>query len=129
MSIWIGIAIACVLLLLGLLGLAIGALIVIQQLRKRRVNQVHRAKKLAELRQLPHRATQIVSGSQRPTMPLQPSPVAIDRGRAGDPAHHPTLAPEDEEPEVPTAVFRPSQYKDIEALLKDADKYVEKHKK
>lgn len=30
--------------------------------------------------------------------------------------------------EVPTAVFRPSDYKDIEALMHDADKYVSKHK-
>lgn len=122
---WLGIAFAILLLLLGLFGLGVGALLIFQQLRKRQVNQTHRAKKIAEIRQLPHRTTQIVSASQRPTMPLMMAP---ELDRRPDPGGHPTLAPE-EEPEVPTAVFRPSQYKDIEALLKDADKYVERHKK
>jgi hypothetical protein len=124
-KLWIGIAIACVLLLVGLLGLTIGLFVVVQQLRARRVNQLHRAKRLEEVRQLPNRSTVVMTASQRPTMPAMAAPRPQS---PPSPTGNPTLAPEDE-PDVPTAVFRPSQYKDIEAMLKDADNHAAKHKR
>ncbi len=123
MSVWIGIAVAVLLLLVGLAGLGVGLLIVVQQLRRRQVNQNHRARKLAELKELPTRSTQLLSTNDRATMPMMNAPPGGVGLRSG-----PTLSPE-EEPDVPTGVFRASQYKDIEALLKDADKYVEQKKK
>jgi hypothetical protein len=126
-NVWVGITIAVVLLLVGMMGVLFGLVVVVQQLRKRQVNKTHRAKKIAEIRQLPHRATQILTASTRPTVPgMQVQRVDL---RPQNPEQNPTLSPADEEPDVPTAVFRPSQYKDIEALLKDADKYVDKHKR
>lgn len=123
MSLWIGIAVAALLLLVGLAGLATGLFIVWQQLRRRQVNQQHRSRKVAELQQLPHRSTQLIRSSDRPTMPLLHAPPAAGAARG------PTLAPDDEEQEVPTGVFRASEFKDIESLMKEADKYVEQKKK
>lgn len=66
----------------------------------------------------------------RAQAPVAPSaaPTKLEPGRS------PTLVPVSqpaEEPwaeEVPTAVFRPSDYKDIDALMADADKYVDTHR-
>ncbi len=46
-------------------------------------------------------------------------------------AASPTLLPDvdDFEDDVPTGVFRPSQYQDIDAMMKEADKYVSTHRK
>jgi hypothetical protein len=122
-NVWIGIGTASLLLFVGVAGLAVGLFLVAQQLRLRQVNQTHRAKKLEELRALPNRPTQILEPSQRPTMNLRPAPTPP--AGVGD---GPALSPEDE-PDVPTGVFRASQYKDIDTLLKDADQYVQKNKK
>jgi hypothetical protein len=40
----------------------------------------------------------------------------------------PTEVADEWSDEVPTAVFKPSDFKDIEALMREADKYVSKHK-
>ena len=62
-----------------------------------------------------------------------PAPAPAPAARAAPLAPQPltpTAAPAEDEwnDEVPTAVFRPSDYQDIEALMQDADKYVSKHK-
>ena len=122
MTVWIGIAVALMLLFVGLAGLAVGLLLVLQQLNRRRINLNHRAKKLEELHQLPHRTTQVLQASQRPTMPLISAPGGAGLGE------HPPFSPEDE-PDVPTGVFRASDYKDIDSLVAHADQYVQKKKK
>ena len=62
------------------------------------------------------------------------APPPVPQAPAAPPARLDALTPgatpraDEWQDDVPTAVFRPSDYKDIEALMHDADKYVSKHK-
>ena len=99
-STWIALAVFTLLFAVGL-GVALGGLLVVVR--------------ALTVRPKPHR----VAAAVRPApVPVPPRPDALT----------PSAAPQEWEDEVPTAVFRASDYKDIEALMKDADKYVSKHK-
>ena len=127
LSLWVGLAIAAVLLLLGFLGLLGGALVVFQQVRRRQAVKAARARRAA---QLPVQTTEVYRVPDRPTVPMMASPLGR---KPANPVttSSPTLLPDpsDMEDEVPTGVFRPAQYRDIDAMLQEADKYVSQHRK
>ena len=100
-STWIAIAVFTLLFAVGL-GVTLGGLLVVVR--------------ALTARPKPPRVT---AAARPPPARVPPRPDALTPSAA---------PPEEWETEVPTAVFRASDYKDIEALMKDADKYVSKHK-
>ncbi|MCA9492977.1 MAG: hypothetical protein KC621_23765 [Myxococcales bacterium] len=127
MSLWVGLIIAALLLLMGFFGLVGGGLLVFQQVRRRKAAKAARARRAAMAAQIPVASTKVYASADRPTVPMMLSP-----GRTGQQvtSASPTLLPEvPDDDDVPTGVFRPSQYQDIDAMLKEADKYVSTHRK
>jgi hypothetical protein len=101
---WMWVAVFATLLAIGF-GVMLGGIVVV-------------------VRSLSQRRTPSLAASV--AVPAAPAPVVPERRPD---ALTPSDAPMDEwQDEVPTAVFRASDYKDIEALMQDADKYVSKHK-
>ncbi|MCB9687040.1 MAG: hypothetical protein H6738_16310 [Alphaproteobacteria bacterium] len=131
MSLWVGLIIAAFLLLMGFLGLVGGGLLVFQQIRRRNAAKAARARRAAMAAQLPVASTRVYNSADRPTVPMMVSPVGERRPGQQVTSSSPTLLPDvlDDDDEVPTGVFKPSQYRDIDAMLKEADKYVTSHRK
>ena len=106
-STWIWLAVFTLLFAVGL-GVTLGGLLVVVRALTSRPK--------------PPLVTAATPPPSQPTLAPTLAPLRPD-------ALAPGAAPAEEwEDEVPTAVFRASDYKDIEALMQDADKYVSKHK-
>lgn len=131
MSLWVGLVIAALLLLMGFVGLLGGALLVFQQVRRRQAAKAARARRAAMAAQIPVASTRVYAAADRPTVPMMVAQKADRRPGQQVSSSSPTLLPDvlDDDDEVPTGVFRPAQYQDIDAMLKEADKYVSTHRK
>jgi hypothetical protein len=119
-SSWIWLGVATTLLFVGIAVMAIGVFVIARQLMPKPLPR-------------PQTPVPVPAVAARPATP-RPSatPIPPSAGFLGADALIPSKSPKVEDEwvdEVPTAVFKPSDYKDIEGLMADADRYVDGHRR